>query len=82
MDEILRIDVLEEASTPNKDRELLFRLQEEFHRKSIQEEIKSQQRPRDKWIAEGDRNTKFLHAISDVRKRMNRIHFIEAREQL
>lgn len=82
MDEILLIDVLEEASTPNEDRELLFRLQEEFHRKSIQEEIKSKQRPRDKWIAERDRITKYLHAISDVRKRINRIHFIEAREQL
>lgn len=83
MDRILSIATLKATSTlSNEDRELHLRLQEEFRRKFIQEEVKWKQRYRARLIAEGDHITKYFHAIAGAQSQINRIHSIEAREHL
>lgn len=47
--------------------------------KVIQEEIKGKQQSQDRWIDEGDKNTKYFHVITSGHRRLNRIHAIESR---
>jgi hypothetical protein len=49
-------------------------LQLQYDRILSQEEILWYQKSRDKWIKLGDRNTKFFHAATVIRRKRNQIH--------
>lgn len=51
-------------------------MQEQSKVKSFQDDIKWRHRSRDKWIKEGDDNTKFFHAIASIHRRVNNIRSI------
>ena len=52
-------------------------LKEQFRRLIFQEEISWKQRSRNKWLAAGDRNMRFFHAVASTRRRVNRKNAIE-----
>ncbi|PNX93586.1 ribonuclease H, partial [Trifolium pratense] len=49
-------------------------LQLQYDRILAQEELLWYQKSRDKWIKLGDRNTKFFHATTVIRRKRNKIH--------
>lgn len=49
-------------------------LQQEYDNILFQEELHWYQKSREKWITLGDRNTKFFHAETIIRRKRNKIH--------
>ncbi|XP_078173283.1 uncharacterized protein LOC144567103 [Carex rostrata] len=77
-DEILRIDKLEEQGP--LDQQLFLeriRLREKAFQLANNIEIKWRQRSRCNWLAQGDRNTRFFHAMASSRLRRNLVLSIE-----
>lgn len=53
---------------------LELELQEEYNQILLQEEFLWFQKSRERWVRFGDRNTKFFHAQTIVRRKRNKIH--------
>lgn len=62
-----------------------FRTRQKIRQKAYElscgEELKWMQRSRCKWLAEGDKNTRFFHAFASVRSRKSRVSLIESEGQ-
>lgn len=61
-----------------RQEELLLK---DFEEVLEQEEIIWFQKSREKWIAHGDRNTKFFHTSTIIRRRRNRINMLKDDER-
>jgi len=48
-------------------------IKDEIHELLEQEELKWKQRAKEDWLRYGDRNTKYIHACANQRKRVNQI---------
>lgn len=80
---IHQIDLKEENGLlDDQDRSRQSFLQEEFYKKALQEEIKWKQRSKNKWLDEGDRNTKYFHGATSARRHTNWITSIFSQDHL
>jgi hypothetical protein len=46
------------------------------------EETKAKQRSRERWVAKGDRNTAYFHAVGNQRSRKKMIHVLDGPDGL
>ncbi|XP_057733751.1 uncharacterized protein LOC130948905 [Arachis stenosperma] len=65
-----RLEVMEDLSMRQKEKQLI----EEFNNTLVQEELLWFQKSREQWVKFGDRNTKFFHVQTLVRRKHNKIH--------
>ncbi|XP_057760107.1 uncharacterized protein LOC130980442 [Arachis stenosperma] len=65
-----RLEVMEDLSMRKKEKQLI----EEFNNTLVQEELLWFQKSREQWVKFGDRNTKFFHVQTLVRRKHNKIH--------
>lgn len=78
--ERLKGDLDDALSCPNGDDELFNRLNKELLLAYKAEEDFWRQRSRIIWLASGDKNSKFFHAVASGKKARNRISVIEDTE--
>lgn len=69
----------EDGVLNDNDRVNRLNLQEQFCSLILKDEIKWKQWSRNKWLKEGDRNTRFFHSMASARRRVNRITSIASR---
>ncbi|XP_072066711.1 uncharacterized protein [Arachis hypogaea] len=65
-----RLEVMEDLSMRQKEKQLI----DKFNNTLVQEELLWFQKSREQWVKFGDRNTKFFHVHTLVRRKHNKIH--------
>lgn len=69
------------TSVPSVELELAHkRIWGEYEQVLIQEEMLWFQKSRSKWLMEGDRNTRFFHGVTAIRRRKNSIDLLQDRD--
>ena len=77
---VMKIKDIQERIEQNNSDEMLVREEELLKELEIvleQEEVIWFQKSREKWVAHGDRNTKFFHMSTVIRRRRNRVEMLK-----
>lgn len=81
LEQLERLDCLEEGLLDESDRLLRDRLKSKFDEILLREEIYWKQRSKEQWLKKGDRNIAYFQWIASRRKRINSIRCITISDQ-